>query len=49
VVPLQAAMNAHQRLKEMGHEAGWHEYDMGHSLCAEEVVDMREWMLQELG
>ncbi len=49
VVPPQAAMDARARLEEMGHEVTWREYDMAHSLCAEEVGDMREWMLQKLG
>ncbi|BAO43309.1 alpha/beta hydrolase [Thiolapillus brandeum] len=49
VVPWQAAMNARRRLEEMGHDLSWHEYDMAHSLCAEEVADMREWMLEVLG
>ena len=48
VVPPQAAMDARARLEEMGHEVTWREYDMAHSLCAEEVGDMREWMLQKL-
>ncbi len=48
VVPPQAARDACQRLKEMGHEVEWHEYEMAHSLCAAEVRDMREWMLRQL-
>ncbi|WP_457674356.1 alpha/beta hydrolase [Thiolapillus sp.] len=48
VVPWQAARDACTRLREMGHRVDWHEYDMAHSLCAEEVVDMREWMLARM-
>lgn len=44
VVPWQAAEDARQRLQQAGHDMTWREYDMAHSLCAEEVADMREWM-----
>ncbi len=48
VVPWQAARDARERLEAMGHQVEWHEYDMAHSLCAEEVADMREWMMARL-
>ncbi|WP_456444248.1 alpha/beta hydrolase [Thiolapillus sp.] len=48
VVPWQAARDARERLKDMGHQVEWHEYDMAHSLCAEEVTDMRAWMMGRL-
>ena len=48
VVPWQAARDARERLKAMGHQVEWHEYDMAHSLCAEEVTDMRGWMMGRL-
>lgn len=43
VVPAQrgrAAFGAY----EPGREAVWHEYPMGHEVCAEEVGDIREWL-----
>ena len=48
VVPWQAARDARERLKAMGHQVEWHEYDVAHSLCAQEVADMRAWMMGRL-
>ncbi|WP_456403633.1 alpha/beta hydrolase [Thiolapillus sp.] len=33
------------RLKQLGHRVDWHEYDMAHSVCAEEIADIRDWLL----
>jgi phospholipase/carboxylesterase len=32
------------RAYEAGREAVWHEYPMGHEVCAEEVADIRDWL-----
>ncbi|WP_419592779.1 alpha/beta hydrolase [Thiolapillus sp.] len=48
VVPWQAAADARRRLEGMGHEVSWHEYDMAHAVCAEEIADIREWLLGNL-
>jgi len=48
VVPWQAAADARRRLEDRGHEVSWHEYDMAHAVCAEEIEDIREWLLQVL-
>ena len=26
----------------------WHDYPMGHSVCAEEIVDIRNWLMRVL-
>ncbi len=46
VVPYEAGVAARERLLAQGHEVEWHEYDMAHSVCAEEVADIREWLLR---
>ena len=45
VVPLAVGIAARDRLRAQGHEVEWHEYDMAHSVCAEEVEEIRDWLL----
>ena len=45
VVPYQVGLAARERLLSQGHEVEWREYDMAHSVCAEEVEDIRDWLL----
>ena len=35
-------------LQALGYAVEWHSYPMGHSVCMEEVVDLRRWLLQVL-
>ena len=35
-------------LESLGYDVDWHTYPMPHSLCAEEVGDLREWLLRVL-
>lgn len=44
VVPLIAGTNARQKLVDAGFNLAWHEYTMPHSVCAEEVVDINNWL-----
>jgi len=48
VVPLSAGVAARDRLLAQGHQVAWHQYDMGHTVCAEEVVDLRVWLMEAL-
>jgi phospholipase/carboxylesterase len=48
VVPYAVGLAARERLLAQGHQVRWHEYDMAHSVCAEEVADIREWLLERL-
>lgn len=43
VVPAQRGRAA-RHAYEAGREATWHEYPMGHEVCAEEVADIRDWL-----
>lgn len=45
VVPLGAAQAARDWLDAHGCAVEWHEYPMPHSVCGEEVGDIREFLL----
>ena len=33
-------------LQALGYPVQWHDYPMGHSVCADEVRDLRQWLLR---
>jgi phospholipase/carboxylesterase len=35
-------------LRSLGYDVEWHEYPIPHSVCAEEVADLRAWLLRAL-
>ena len=45
VVPM--ALGAHSRdlLVETGYIVDWHDYPMAHAVCAEEIADIRRWLI----
>lgn len=45
IVPLAAASDSRQRLEAQGHRVHWHEYPMAHSVCQQEIADIRGWLL----
>lgn len=49
VVHFQRALTSRDALRELGHEVEWHEYDMPHSVCAQEIADLNRWLLKALG
>ncbi len=48
VVPLARGSQARDFLVAQGYRVEWHEYPMPHSLCAEEVTDIRAFLLRVL-
>ena len=48
VIPMARARQSKDVLVQMGHDVDWHEYGMAHSVCGEEVVDLRRWLLARL-
>ena len=48
VVPYPVALETRERLLRQGVEVAWHEYDMAHSVCPEEVADIRDWIVGQL-
>lgn len=43
VVPLALGSHARDTLKGWGHAVDWHTYPMPHSLCLEQIVELRRW------
>jgi len=45
------SLGAHSRdlLLAHGYAVDWHAYPMGHELCAQEIADVRGWLLRVLG
>lgn len=37
-----------QRLEKSGYGVKWHEYAMPHSVCMDEIQDIRNWLIQNL-
>jgi phospholipase/carboxylesterase len=44
VVPARAGEHSAQVLRSLGFELEWHAYPMGHSVCAEEIRDLGDWL-----
>ena len=44
VVPFQAGQQGAALLRELGFEVEWHAYPMPHSVCAEEIRDLGDWL-----
>lgn len=34
-----------ERLQDAGYKVSWHEYAMAHSVCMEEILDIKNWLL----
>jgi phospholipase/carboxylesterase len=49
MIPLARASASRDALRAMGHAVEWHEYPMPHAVCAEEVRDLKRWLLDVLG
>jgi phospholipase/carboxylesterase len=48
VISLNTGMASANLLSKYGYNVLWHEYDMAHSLCAEELQDIREFLINIL-
>lgn len=48
VVPMAAGEASREKLRSLGYDVDWHSYPMPHSLCAQEVEDLREFLLRAL-
>ena len=44
VVPFRAGEQSAALLRELGFEVDWHAYPMPHSVCAEEIRDLGDWL-----
>lgn len=48
IVPPAAAADARDYLAGQGFAVDWHAYPMAHSVCADEIADIRSWLLARL-
>jgi phospholipase/carboxylesterase len=44
VVPLELGTMSRDWLVALGYRIDWHEYPMGHQVCAGEIADLRDWL-----
>ncbi len=44
VVPQVLGEHSRDALKALGYAVQWHSYPMAHSVCMEEIVDLRAWL-----
>src|SRR5665213_3878362 len=47
-VPLMLGVKSRDYLQANGYRIEWHEYPMAHAVCAEEVADIRQFLLRVL-
>ncbi len=48
VVPMARATATRDALEALGYPVDWHEYEMEHSVCMEEIDDINAWLLRVL-
>ncbi len=48
VVPMAAGEASRDKLEALGYDVDWRSYPMPHSLCAQEVEDLRDFLLRAL-
>ncbi|MBN8739896.1 MAG: carboxylesterase [Lysobacterales bacterium 69-70] len=44
VVPQPLGARSRDILRGLGYRVDWHSYPMAHSVCAEEIADLRQWL-----
>ena len=48
VLPMALASHSRQFIEQLGYTVRWQQYPMPHSVCAEEIALIREWLLERL-
>ena len=48
LVPMQRGRTAYDAVSP-GHPAAWHDFDMQHEVCPDEIAVIRDWLHQRLG
>ena len=46
VLPISMGQQSRVALQGAGYDVEWHEYPMAHAVCAEEIRDIRSWLLK---
>jgi phospholipase/carboxylesterase len=49
MIAIDRAAASRDALRALGYAVDWHEYDMPHSVCTEEITDLNRWLLRVLG
>jgi len=49
IVPMSLAERSRELLQSAGFTIEWHEYPMGHAVCAAEIEDISRWLLATFG
>jgi len=49
IVPHRLGLAARDALEKQGYAVEWHDYRMPHSVCQQEIIDIRRWLLEQLG
>ncbi len=44
VVPIERATASRDVLAGLGYSVDWHQYPMAHSVCAQEIADLNQWL-----
>ena len=48
MLPIQWGKASAEQLTALGFAVEWHDYPMAHAVCAEEIDDIRDWLLKVL-
>ncbi|WP_339843714.1 alpha/beta hydrolase [uncultured Halopseudomonas sp.] len=48
MVPHAMGRLAHDLVEKAGHRPQWHDYNMGHEVCPQEISDINTWLRQRL-
>ncbi len=49
VLPMPLGEHSRELLESDGWQVEWHDYPMAHAVCAEEIADIRNWLLSVYG
>ncbi|HEX7719163.1 MAG TPA: alpha/beta fold hydrolase [Woeseiaceae bacterium] len=49
MLPIELGQSSRRLLEQAGYQVEWHEYAMAHSVCGEEIADIRRWLIEVLG
>jgi phospholipase/carboxylesterase len=45
MLPIAAGQHARDIMQKAGFDVQWHEYPMAHAVCAEEIAEIRRWLV----
>ena len=45
MLPIALGRHSRETLEQAGYDVEWHDYPMVHAVCAEEIAEIRQWLL----